>query len=449
MAPIALFVVCSAMFHTNSLPGQLEMIYRFQGSLTPRRGENLEAIKTFQLTIVPRAGAPRATTHWLLQEKLNGQFDWPDHLGIFEQNAEGQSADSPGPAMLVERPDGKFIVPLVFPQLGPDCPLRDQGSWQEGKLEYQVVGREQQGERQLWRVEARSGLGLRRRMLVDPDDRIVRQCQETVFIGQGEEFDLVYQFQRSEPILDAETGEKLERGFSALLDLRDRLQRPGRAVDLPWTTAQLTVIREQKSTLAPWREDRVLGLIVQSIEQESRRERDRAGALASMREKAIGKEQSLFGLKDAQAKPVALDQLSGQVVVLHFWEYKDAPLVEPYGQVGYVDFLFRKPRDRKLHLFGVVVDSRWADESTRRQVIASAQKLTNFMNLSYPLLFDDGKVLQQFGDPRPAGGKLPLFVVIGRDGKIAEYHAGPYEVSRDQGIEELERIVTKAMAPGE
>jgi hypothetical protein len=64
-------------------------------------------------------------------------------------------------------------------------------------------------------------------------------------------------------------------------------------------------------------------------------------------------------------------------------------------------------------------------------------------------LFDDGKVLQQFGDPRPAGSKLPLFVVIGRDGKIVEYHAGPYEVTRDRGIEELEKIVTKAMGPGE
>jgi peroxiredoxin len=444
-ASIALFVVCSGL--ASDLAGELQ-VHRFQGSLTPRRGESLEAVKTFQLTIVTHAGAPRGTTHWLLQEKLNGRLDWPDHLGTV-QDAAGPTADSPGPALLLERPDGKFIVPLLWPQLGSDCPLRDQGSWQDGKLEYQVVGREQKGDSQLWRVEARSGLGLRRRMLVDSNDRIVRHSQETVFIGQGEEFELVYQLQRSEPIPAGESRESLERGFSALHELRDRLQRPPRSVDLPWTVAQLTMIREQKSTLAPWREHAVLGPVVQSIEQESRRERDRAGALATLREKAIGKEQSLFGLKDAQAKPIALDQLAGQVVVLHFWEYKDAPLVEPYGQVGYVDFLYRKPRDGKLRVFGVVVDSRWADESTRRPVIASAQKLTNFMNLSYPLLFDDGKVLQQFGDPRPAGSKLPLFVVIGRDGKIVEYHAGPYEVTRDRGIEELEKIVTKAMGPGE
>ena len=45
--------------------------------------------------------------------------------------------------------------------------------------------------------------------------------------------------------------------------------------------------------------------------------------------------------------------------------------------------------------------------------------------------------------PRIAGGKLPLFVVVGKDGNVAAYHAGLYEVKATEGLAELERVVDK------
>jgi hypothetical protein len=66
------------------------------------------------------------------------------------------------------------------------------------------------------------------------------------------------------------------------------------------------------------------------------------------------------------------------------------------------------------------------------------------MNLSYGILMDDGTVLKQFGDPRSSGSKLPLFVVIGRDGKVVEYHPGMYDVKPEQGLAELDAVVSKA-----
>ncbi|TWW09775.1 hypothetical protein E3A20_10930, partial [Planctomyces bekefii] len=33
------------------------------------------------------------------------------------------------------------------------------------------------------------------------------------------------------------------------------------------------------------------------------------------------------------------DSLKGKTVILHFWDYKDSPLSEPYGQTGYLEFL--------------------------------------------------------------------------------------------------------------
>jgi hypothetical protein len=96
-------------------------------------------------------------------------------------------------------------------------------------------------------------------------------------------------------------------------------------------------------------------------------------------------------------------------------------------------------------VLGVSVDGRLAEPETRRAGIAAARKLRDFMNLSYPILLDDGEFLKRLGDPRQGGGKLPLFLVIGKDGKIAEYHAGMYDVKTNEGLAELDGIIGKAL----
>ena len=46
------------------------------------------------------------------------------------------------------------------------------------------------------------------------------------------------------------------------------------------------------------------------------------------------------------------------MLVLHFWDYRDKPLRQPYGQVGYLDFLRRKFDSDRLLVAGGV--HRWA-----------------------------------------------------------------------------------------
>ena len=43
--------------------------------------------------------------------------------------------------------------------------------------------------------------------------------------------------------------------------------------------------------------------------------------------------------------------------------------------------------------------------------------------------------------PRRVGAKLPLWVVIGPDGKIAHYHVGTYDVKPDEGLRRLDEVV--------
>jgi hypothetical protein len=171
----------------------------------------------------------------------------------------------------------------------------------------------------------------------------------------------------------------------------------------------------------------------------------RHDALAGLRAKFQGKAIGAFSARGIDDAALEAANLAGHVTVLHFWDYRDEPLREPYGQVGYLDFLYHRRKDSGLRLYGVAVDGRLSDEQTRAAAERSVKKLKAFMNLSYPILLDSGGLLKQFGDPRVVGGSLPLFIVIGPDAKILHYHAGHYEVYQDQGLKELDAIVVEAL----
>ena len=132
------------------------------------------------------------------------------------------------------------------------------------------------------------------------------------------------------------------------------------------------------------------------------------------------------------------------MTVLHFWDYRDVPLKEPYGQVGYLEFLYQKRKDQGLKVYGVAVDGRLKDDAERRTAITGIRKLKAFMNLTYPLVLDSGAGIKAVGDPRLVGATLPLVQASSscRDGRVSHYHVGYYEVDRQAGLKELDEAVT-------
>src|SRR6202042_2516858 len=92
--------------------------------------------------------------------------------------------------------------------------------------------------------------------------------------------------------------------------------------------------------------------------------------------------------------------LKDKVVVLHFWQYRGEPLTEPYGQVGYLDFLNSNCKRRKLdvRVIGVNVDERFANPQQTGAATRSMKSLLEFMKLSYDMATDDGSILGDFGD---------------------------------------------------
>lgn len=419
--------------------------YKFQGSLAARQPTDDEQPKKFSMTVVPAGESTVDRFIWIVDERGSGGLSWADHVAQSMLAPAGPVGETAPMSIMLERPSGKALIPLPLPMVGEECPLDANGRWVEGKLEYKVVGTEVVDGKPTVRVEAGNNFGVRRRLWVDPSTRIVQRSSSTIVVGQGEEYELRYQLQEFVEIPAGSEQDTLQRGIASILDLKQLVAREANQVDGRWTAEQLAIQREKIASLAPWQKHKVLGPFVDSIDQEVRLERGKAGAVASMREKAIGRMQGLQGLTDSAGKEISRDSVDGRVVVLHLWDYKDQPLIEPYGQVGYVDFLYRQHKDAGVRVYGVAVDPRWAESSTRRAVSLAAQKLASFMNLTYPMLFDDGTWLKQLGDPRASGNKLPLFVVLDKEGRVVEYHSGHYEVHRDRGLEALDQVVRKAL----
>ncbi|MCP4505273.1 MAG: TlpA family protein disulfide reductase, partial [Fuerstiella sp.] len=135
--------------------------------------------------------------------------------------------------------------------------------------------------------------------------------------------------------------------------------------------------------------------------------------------------------------------LRGRIVVLHFWKYAEKPLSEPYGQVGYLEFLYNKYKQMNVDVIGVAMNRALLQSETARAGQRTARKLAEFMNLSYAIGYDDGSLLRELGDPRDSAGQLPLWVVLSPEGKIIHYHSGFYEVDRQQGLKQLNEVLTR------
>jgi len=291
-----------------------------------------------------------------------------------------------------------------------------------------------------WEIDVRSPYGHKRTLWIDKSSPLVVTVKETVFIGQGEEHKLAFELAEAKQLSAAETA-KTAAALEIWLDLRKSLAWEPRNLREELSDEQIAMLKAGLPKIVESAATGPLASIAAAAQRDAAGQKNRAGAVAALRDAIVGQPLGELKLTDLAGKPLAEDNLKGKVVVLHFWEYRDTPLEEPYGQTGYLDFLLR--RQPMVVVLGVHVDPRLAEDETRRASLAGAKKLKAFMNLSYPIGYDDGALLKRLGDPRVAGDKLPLFVVVGKDGKVAAYHAGLFEVQATEGLAELETVVKK------
>jgi hypothetical protein len=444
MLPATLTLAAFSLLAAPPVDVGTQLTYR--GTMVPVRDDGNPAAKEFVLELAAVTSAPDAIEFiWTMEEQGRGGWTWLDRFGRWTTAADKREGTGIGPALLYVREDGKSVVPIV-PLLfaGPE-ELAAESTWEEGRLEYRVAGQTQIGGRACWEVEARSPYGHKRTLFVAQDQPLVVALHETVFIGQGQEHKLKLQLSETKQHTMDETA-AIAAAAERWQTVRSELGWEPKSPREELTDEQLRTLKGALPKLLRTAAAGPLAAIAAAAERDAAGQRNRAGAVAALREKALGQELGDLPDRDIHGKPPLPESHAGKVTVLHFWTYRDTPLVEPYGQVAYLDFLLRRRASDKVAVIGVLVPESSADDRSPQALAASARKFEAFMNLSYPIVVDDGSLLKTLGDPRVGGGKLPLFVVVGPDGKVAEYHAGLYEVKASEGLAELDAVVGKLLA---
>ncbi|NIP78271.1 MAG: redoxin family protein [Gemmatimonadetes bacterium] len=125
---------------------------------------------------------------------------------------------------------------------------------------------------------------------------------------------------------------------------------------------------------------------------------------------------------------VRLADLQGEVVLLNVWATWCVPCRK---EVPELQALHEAHGARGLHVIGITVDNRGAEDQVRRFI--------EEFGMTYDIWWDpDQSVIQKLG----AIG-VPLTVLIDREGRIAWRHLGAFE----QGDPELLEAVEEALGP--
>ncbi len=419
----------------------------YQGQIGPHRTEDNAppANKTFDLTLLVSDASDRgAELFWLVDERGQGGWNWSERFGTLVLGANHQQQGPQGPALLYDYGRGKSVVPLIAPVLKVEQPIAQGTAWEEGQTSYRVEGSRRIADRDTWRITVSTPYGLKRTLYLDKGSELLVGWDERVFMDQGTEYRMQVRL-GSTTKLDGADLASLSGAFEALVELRSRLKRPARSMNEELDSEHRAVLKaslpglQQNITRGP------LKSVVAAAQRDLEVQGGRAEALGSLEQKWVGQPIPTLDLVGLNKQPFTSEQLKGKVTVLHFWDYRDEPLKEPYGQVGYLEFLHAKRHADGLQVLGVAVDGRLAQENTRGAAVSGIRKLRSFMNLTYPIFLDEGAAIRSLGDPRQVGAVLPLFVVIGRDGKVAHYHVGHYAVDQQQGLKQLDQLVVELL----
>jgi hypothetical protein len=426
------------------IPPSSQLVYR--GSVTPV-AEGGEPEKTFDLTFwMSGTQVNEPAVEWLLQERGQGAWPWFGQFGRMKLSPEGTMPSEGLPRLWYDRAaEGVSAVSFALPLSALGRELQTGSEWTDERGTFIVASVEDVEGRPTWRVELRTLQGSKGTLWIDKEFGAARRMEQTVFMGMGVEYKVEMHLATYEE-LPADRRNAIADHVERLTALKTRLAPRMDPVPSPWSAEERQWIVEQLPQLREGIADGPLARVVRAIERDVETQSRRAAGVAALEDARLNQPAPAFELAGLDDARLTSDSLADGVTILHFWDYRDSPLLEPYGQVGYLDFLFGRRKEEGLLVYGVAVDGRLAEEAARGGVMRSVRRLRSFMNLSYPILLDEGAILEKFGDPRTVGAELPLFIVVDRDGKVVHYHAGYYETEPDQGLRELDRVVEQALA---
>lgn len=436
-------------------PPGLEL--RYHGSLarTSRDGETTaEPAKRFDLYCLatPEGNGARDVV-FVLDEHGGGGWPWPARFGRIAFDANGR----PGKTrirLLHEHGGTQHVLFVPYPYFEFSRRLAKDARWEAPResefinqrdsapWKYRVAATTKAASRDCWRVDVSNNFGPQESVWIDKASGLLVKAERRIVLGRGEDHLLRMVLDSAKP-LSAQSLAEVRRPLADLLRVQADLKRSDDEQALELTSVQLGLAAAAVKSLEQQAEGTPFEQLVAAIGRDVNAQSRRSGDVDSLANRFIGKPAPAFQLKSLDGEVIPAADHAGKIVLLHFWSYRGEPFPpEPYGQVGFLDYLSHRRGKLGLQVYGVAVDRRFLDDAQAPAVLRSIKKLQSFMNLSYPLTTDDGALLEKFGDPERVGAKLPLWVLIDPSGVIAEYKVGNYDIQAQTGLSQLDKKIS-------
>jgi peroxiredoxin len=440
VAPLSLALALGLL----AAPYDEATLLTYRGSFLPVKVDQAQAGKSFELTLLvgpTRDGA--ATIHWYLTDSLGTPIAWHKRFGTLRWSTTPRKLEGDLPGFEYEHASGRTQVNIAPPLPMFEGELKAGASWNEGSIAFEVVEGEAVDGGPTLDIVAGTLIGRKRTMTLHATDHRVYGLRENVFVGQGDEHLLQYKL-TSATQLEADPFQRTLDAFAAWQAAREEVAGGEESGDPQSRRKANQAVSGKLPSLKKQSSDTLLASLAQTVASQVKAHDERSSALSAVRSQALGKPLPPFELNDLANKPWSNATLQGKVVVLHFWTYRDENLQEPYGQVGYLDYLARQHEGANVQVLGIAVPAENAEAGTSARV--AARRFRDFMNVSYPILLDEGSLLKKLSNVPRSELPLPLFVVVDAAGKVVEFHAGFYNVKRDEGLSELTAAVKQAAA---
>lgn len=419
---------------------------RYNGTLTAARGLDDAPDKRFEVyCLIMNGQAESRRLAFLVTETGGGAWPWPERFGVIELDRSNKATGGEEIRLLHTHDGVPSPVTIRQPLFEFADKLEADAAWTAGKHAYEVLRTRKVKDRDCWVVEVTTNFGYAQTLFVEQQSHLIVAAEQRVFLGRGDRFTLTFELESAKPI-DAAALARLEPTVKTLAKVKADLKRTQSQQTKPvLSDDQLKAAAGVIEQLTVEADKTPFERYVTAIRRDVASQQQRVDDVAGLAKKFVGMKSPKLTLQTLEGKTVEPEDHQGKIVVLHFWEYQAEPLEEPYGQVGYLDFLNNRNQKRKLDvpIYGVAVDERLADATKRSAALRSVRELKKFFNLGYTVTVDDGTLLGRFGDPRRLDAKLPLWVVIDADGKIAHYSTGFYDIKPDEGLKQLETVIVE------
>jgi hypothetical protein len=316
----------------------------------------------------------------LIEERGAGGWAWPDRFGQAALPARGDA----GLKVLHTFDGNPYPLPVRSPVFEFPERLAAGAEWTDGRDQYICQRtRDVQG-RTVWVVDVSLDRGRRQTLNVDAATGLLVSLEERLFLGRGDPFQMKLTLE-SQRMMSADELTKFTTPATALLDLQRDLNRTGQARQVDLSTEQVQRATVALAAIRPQALGTVWVKFLDVVERDLAQQSRQQAGVAGLEQKFVGQPATLTDLKLAVGGPLLRTDLEGHTTVLHFWDYNGEKLVEPYGQVGYLDFLHNRRGKLGAKVIGVAVDARLSDPAQTVAATRGIRKLRDFMNLGFPI----------------------------------------------------------------